>query len=99
MTYQPKSEDKMADFEAFPLCISKSKSNVYLFLQGLSCRVLSVPGRNFRFLTAIHFQTDFVTHILWCMTSRGIRVLRAAFFLFWLPRWRLMSRLLEVTFS
>ena len=47
MTYQPKSEGKVADFEPFTLCISlKSKSNVYLFLQGICYGVLVVPGKN-----------------------------------------------------
>ena len=47
MTYQPKSVDKMTEFEILTVCIPKFKSNVYLFLQGLSYRVLSTPGKKF----------------------------------------------------
>ena len=36
MTYQPKSEGKRADSKLHPLYIVNFKSNVYLFLQGLS---------------------------------------------------------------
>ena len=46
------------------LYVSKFKSNVYLFLQGLSCRVLSVPGKKIRFPTVICFQIEFITHEL-----------------------------------
>ena len=44
MTYQPKSVyvGKMVDFETY---LSKFKSNGYLFLKGLSYRVLSVFGK------------------------------------------------------
>ena len=43
MTYQPRSIGIMADFELSPSVLFKFKSNVYLFLQGLSYRVSSVP--------------------------------------------------------
>ena len=46
MSCHPKSVDKMADIETLTLCVSKFKSNVYLFLQGLSYRVLCVPDKN-----------------------------------------------------
>ena len=51
MTYQPKIVGKMVDFETLTLCISldlllKFKSNVYLFLQRLSYKVMSIPGEN-----------------------------------------------------
>ena len=51
MTYQPKSTGKMADFETlyFPVF----KSNVYLFLQGLSYKVLLV--KNLTHLVAMGF--------------------------------------------
>ena len=48
MTYQPKSVGKMAEFETFdPLYLPKFKSYMYIFLQGLTYRVLSVPCRKF----------------------------------------------------
>ena len=43
MTYQPKSMGKMADFELPPSDLSKVKSNVHLFLPGLSLRYKALP--------------------------------------------------------
>ena len=65
MTYQPESVGKNRGFLDFdPLHLPKSKSNVYLFLQGLSCRVLSVLGK----------KLDSVFKLILLPTSREIHV-------------------------
>ena len=63
MTYQLKSVGKMADFQTLKLYLPKFKSNVYLFLQGPSYRVLSVPGKKFD-SNRTRFSVDLITDTL-----------------------------------
>ena len=60
MTHQPKSADKMADFETLTFCISRNSSQICTdFCTGYCL----YPEKN-RFVTAVCFQIDFITHRL-----------------------------------
>ena len=77
MTYQPKRVGKIADFETLTLCIylSKFKSNVYLFLQGLSYKVLSEPGKKFDSQSSsVFILTLLLTPCCYGVESREIRL-------------------------
>ena len=65
----------MVDFQTLSLCIYllKFKSNVYLFLEGRSYRVLSVPGEDFDFQPSSVFKLVLLPTPC-CFTSREISV-------------------------